>query len=74
MLGLLEIVFGIFELVFFVFELIEEWHFYATVVLSVALAGILYLLIPDKSLGGVISISIAVLGLVAGMIWQWRNK
>jgi len=55
-------------------ELFASWRFYACLLLSLALVGLIYLLIPDRAICLGLSIPVAVTGISTGIVWQWRNR
>ena len=66
MLDLLELISGIGEL-------LCSWRFYLCLFLSFAVVGLVYWLIPDRSICLAVSIPVAVIGLVTGIVWQIRK-
>jgi len=67
MLEFLEFISGIFEF-------LAWWRFYLCLLLSLALVGLVYWLVPDRSLCLPLSIPVAAIGIGTGMVWQWRKR
>jgi len=57
-----------------IFEILAWWRFYLCLLVSLALVGLVYWLVPDRSLCLPLSIPVAVVGIGAGIVWQWRNR
>jgi hypothetical protein len=56
------------------YEWIDWWRFELCVIVSLALAGLVYLLVVDGSLGCRISLAVVIVGSMTGLIWQWRKR
>ena len=56
------------------YEWIDWWRFELCVLVSLALAGLVYLLVADRSAGCRISIAVAIVGGMTGFVWQWRKR
>ena len=56
------------------YEWIDWWRFELCVIVSLALAGLVYLLVVDRSAGSRISLAVIIIGSMTGLIWQWRKR
>ena len=63
----------IIEFISGIFEVLGWWRFYLCLLLSLALVGLIYWLMPDRSLR-LLSVPVAVVGIATGIVWQWRNR
>lgn len=57
-----------------IFEVLAWWRFYVCLLLSVALVGLIYWLVCDRTLCLPLVIPVMVAGIGTGIIWQWRNR
>jgi len=64
----------VIEFIAGIFDLFTAWRFYVCLLVSFALVGLVYWLIPNRSLCLSLSIPIAVVGICTGAVWQWRNR
>jgi len=56
------------------YEWIDWWRFELCLVVSLALAGLVYLFFADKSVGCRISFAVVTVGGITGLIWQWCKR
>jgi len=54
-------------------ELFSSWRFYVCLILTFALVCLIYFLIPNQTVCLVLSIPLAMVGIGAGIVWQWRK-
>ena len=57
-------------------ELVFGWwrRFYACLLLSLSISGLVLWLVPSRTWSITISIVIVVIGIVAGVLWERRNS
>jgi len=57
-------------------ELVFGWwrRFYACLLLSLAISGLVLWLVPSRSWSVTISIVVVVIGIVAGVVWERRSS
>jgi hypothetical protein len=56
------------------YEWIDWWRFELCLVVSLALAGLVYLLVADRSVAWRLALGVVILGGIAGLIWQWCKR
>ena len=57
-------------------ELLFGWwrRFYACLLLSIAISGLVLWLVPSRSWSITIAIVVIVIGIVAGVVWERRSS
>ena len=57
-------------------ELVFGWwkRFYACLLLSLAISGLVWWLVPSRSWSVTITIVVVVIGIVGGVIWERRSS
>jgi hypothetical protein len=66
-------VWQVLEFVIDVLDVVTHWRFYACFLGGLAIGWLALRTIPDASLGQVVAGAIAVVGFVAGVVWEWKN-
>jgi len=56
------------------YEWIDWWRFELCVLISLGLAGVVYLFVPDRGMWFRISSGVILVGGISGLVWQWRKR
>lgn len=62
-----------FDFLYGLFEFVDNWRLYTCVVLGFILAAVIFCSVANETLALILSIPVALAGIVIGVIWHYRS-